>query len=186
MCVSAYPRCHRKQFSLGSLDTPVSKWILHGFQKLALPVQGPMFRKHNQALLVCLMFIQFWLYPNSTKSPGFARYPGGTPSCSSCSATGSQSTAIQCASTCVPHWESCFLFPFAAFKFVILTIGKNPVHFPHLTHLKGCSTHDYLINAFFGKTGISSEGGTLSLENAIWNQCILQVCSNNATSIKNK
>lgn len=132
------------------------------------------------------MFIQFWLYPNSTKSPGFARYPGGTPSWSSCSAVGTQSAAIQRASTCAPHWESCFLFPFAAFKFVIPTMGKNPVHFPHFTHLKGFGTDDYLINAFSGKMGISLEGGTLSLENAIWNQCILKVCSNNATSIKNK
>lgn len=90
----------------------MTNWILHGFQKLPLPVPSPMFRKHNYTLLVCLMFIQFWLYPNSTKSPGFACYPGGTPSCSSCSATGTQSAAIQRVSTCVPHWESCFLFPF--------------------------------------------------------------------------
>lgn len=132
------------------------------------------------------MFIQFWLDANSTKSPGFARYPGGTPSCSSCSAAGSQSTAIRCASTRVPHRESGFLFPFAAFKFVIPTKGKSPVCFPHFTHLKGFGTDDYLINAFSGKMGISSEGGTQFLGNAIWNQCILQICSNNATSIKNK
>lgn len=35
--------------------------------------------------------------------------------------------------------------------------------------------------------GISSHGeGTLSLENAIWNQCILQIHRSNASSIKNK
>lgn len=102
------------------------------------------------------MFIQFWLYPNGTKSLGFARYPAGTPSCSRCSATGSQLTAVEVCS----HWESGFLFPLAAFKFVVFTTGKNPVHFPHLTHLQGSSTGDKSLLW-------ESEEDTLSLENII-------------------
>lgn len=42
-------------------------------------------------------------------------------------------------------------FSFLRFQVCNSRTGKNPVHFPHLSHLRGFSTDDYLINAFFGR-----------------------------------
>lgn len=94
------------------------------------------------------MFIPFWLCPSRARAPSFARHPGGAPSCSSCSscsALGSAPTAVQWASTCVPHWESGFPFPLAAFRVVIVTKGCS------LTWLSLMGSGQCLINAFFGK-----------------------------------
>lgn len=121
---------------------------------LAFQSHCPAFRKHNQTLLVCLVFISFWLCPSSAKAPSFARHPwGGTRlfQLFQLFCTG------QCPNSCAVCQHMC---PSLGIRISFLSCccqGCNSYKslFPHLTLLKG-------LRSVFNKCLLWGDGCSLS------------------------